>query len=83
MCGITMCPARLSALGNQMSLEGTPRRFGVQFKLVWFYYTQRRAGTPAFQSAPLRGNCRRLRRHWAFWFCRCVLAIQLSACADA
>jgi hypothetical protein len=40
-------------------------------------------GTPAFQSAPLRGKCCRLRRHWAFWFCRCVLAIQLSACADA
>ncbi|MDR1925816.1 MAG: hypothetical protein LBQ66_15730 [Planctomycetaceae bacterium] len=25
--------------------------FGVPFKLVWFYYAQRRAGTPAFQSA--------------------------------
>ncbi|MDR1925643.1 MAG: hypothetical protein LBQ66_14830 [Planctomycetaceae bacterium] len=26
---------------------------------------------------------RRLRRHWAVWFWRCVLAIQLSAIADA
>jgi hypothetical protein len=41
MCGITRHPARLSALGNQTSLEGTPRRvgehlptrFGVQFRL--------------------------------------------------
>jgi hypothetical protein len=38
-------------------------------------------GTPAFQSTPLRGYCR-LRRQLPFWFCRCVLAIQLSACAD-
>jgi hypothetical protein len=28
-------------------------------------------GTPAFQSAPLRGCCR-LRRRLAFWFYRCV-----------
>ncbi|MDR1925303.1 MAG: hypothetical protein LBQ66_13115 [Planctomycetaceae bacterium] len=33
-----------------------PKRFGVPFFLVWFYSTQRRDGTPAFQSAPLRGK---------------------------
>ncbi|MDR1922782.1 MAG: hypothetical protein LBQ66_00290 [Planctomycetaceae bacterium] len=56
-------PARLCALGNQTSLEGTPRRvgehlpnrFGVQFKLVWFYYAQRRAGRPRSSPSPLRG----------------------------
>jgi hypothetical protein len=29
-----------------------PNRIGVQFKLVWFYYTQRRAGRP--RSSPRR-----------------------------
>jgi hypothetical protein len=56
-------PARLSALGSQTSLEGTPRRvgehlpkrLGVQFKLVWFYYAQRRAGRPRSSPFPLRG----------------------------
>ncbi|MDR1926038.1 MAG: hypothetical protein LBQ66_16845 [Planctomycetaceae bacterium] len=60
-------------------MEGTPRcvgehlptHFGVQFKLVRFYYTQRRAGRPRSSPLPLRGNCR-LRRCLAFWFCRCV-----------
>ncbi|MDR1926041.1 MAG: hypothetical protein LBQ66_16860 [Planctomycetaceae bacterium] len=28
---------------------------------------------------PLRDKCCRLRRHWAFWFCRCVLTLPLSA----
>ncbi|MDR1924124.1 MAG: hypothetical protein LBQ66_07095 [Planctomycetaceae bacterium] len=50
----------LSALGNQTSLEGTPKRvgehlpnrFGVPFKLFWCYYTQRRAGRP--RSSPRR-----------------------------
>ncbi|MDR1923414.1 MAG: hypothetical protein LBQ66_03475 [Planctomycetaceae bacterium] len=45
MCGTTRHPARLSALGNRTSLEGTPKRvgghlptrFGVQFKLFWCY----------------------------------------------
>ncbi|MDR1925333.1 MAG: hypothetical protein LBQ66_13265 [Planctomycetaceae bacterium] len=46
-----------------------PNRFGVQFQLVRFYYTQRRAGRPRSSPSPLRGNCRRC-RHWAFWFCR-------------
>ncbi|MDR1924479.1 MAG: hypothetical protein LBQ66_08890 [Planctomycetaceae bacterium] len=57
-------PARLCALGNQTSLEGTPRRvgehlptcLGVQFKLFWFYYTQRRAGCPRSSPPPLRGE---------------------------
>ncbi|MDR1925223.1 MAG: hypothetical protein LBQ66_12710 [Planctomycetaceae bacterium] len=57
-------PARLCALGNQISLEGTPRRvgehllnrFGVQFKLFWFYYAQRRAGRPRSSPSPLRGE---------------------------
>ncbi|MDR1923815.1 MAG: hypothetical protein LBQ66_05535 [Planctomycetaceae bacterium] len=60
MCGITRRDARLSALGNRISLEGTPRRvggylpirFGVQFKLFWCYYTLRRAGCP--RSSPRR-----------------------------
>ncbi|MDR1924705.1 MAG: hypothetical protein LBQ66_10040 [Planctomycetaceae bacterium] len=47
-------------------MEGTPRRvgehllirLGVQFKLVRFYYAQRRAGMPAFLSvAASRQNC--------------------------
>ncbi|MDR1924571.1 MAG: hypothetical protein LBQ66_09355 [Planctomycetaceae bacterium] len=38
-----------------------PTRFGVQFKLVRFYYAQRRAGRPRSSPSPLRGNCR-LRR---------------------
>jgi hypothetical protein len=29
MCGITRRPARLCALGNRTSLEGTPKRVGV------------------------------------------------------
>ncbi|MDR1923884.1 MAG: hypothetical protein LBQ66_05885, partial [Planctomycetaceae bacterium] len=145
-------PARLCALGNRTSLEGTPRRvgehlpnrLGVQFKLVRFYYAQRRAGRP--RSSPRRfaaivgvadnvrwatdrravvfsasgasrkqwggtrvgifiaqnNTCRCCRgeacprpngaerasvkpkrpKRRAFWFYRCVLAIQLSACAD-
>jgi hypothetical protein len=28
MCGIARHPVRLSGLGNRISLEGTPRRFG-------------------------------------------------------
>ncbi|MDR1923638.1 MAG: hypothetical protein LBQ66_04615 [Planctomycetaceae bacterium] len=57
-------PARLSALGNRTSLEGTPRRvggylptrLGVQFKLVRFYYALRRAGRPRSSPLPLRGE---------------------------
>ncbi|MDR1924002.1 MAG: hypothetical protein LBQ66_06480 [Planctomycetaceae bacterium] len=33
-----------------------PKRFGVQFKLVWFYYAQRRAGRPRSSPFPLRGE---------------------------
>ncbi|MDR1922737.1 MAG: hypothetical protein LBQ66_00065 [Planctomycetaceae bacterium] len=33
-----------------------PNRFGVQFKLVWFYYAQRRAGCPRSSPSPLRGK---------------------------
>jgi hypothetical protein len=61
-------PARLSALGNRISLEETPRRvgehlptcFGIQFKLVWFYYAKRRAGCPRSSPSPLRGKIVRL-----------------------
>ncbi|MDR1925497.1 MAG: hypothetical protein LBQ66_14085 [Planctomycetaceae bacterium] len=64
MCGIARRPARLCALGNQTSLEGAsrrvgehlPTRFGVQFRLVWFYYAQRRAGRPRSSPSPLRGK---------------------------
>ncbi|MDR1924263.1 MAG: hypothetical protein LBQ66_07810, partial [Planctomycetaceae bacterium] len=34
----------------------SPNRFGVQFKLFWFYYTQRRAGFPRSSPPPLRGE---------------------------
>ncbi|MDR1925275.1 MAG: hypothetical protein LBQ66_12975 [Planctomycetaceae bacterium] len=33
-----------------------PTRFGVQFKLIRFYYTQRRAGRPRSSPLPLRGE---------------------------
>jgi hypothetical protein len=33
-----------------------PTRFGVQFKLVRFYYAQRRAGRPRSSPSPLRGE---------------------------
>jgi hypothetical protein len=68
--------------GSRLPTLRLPIRFGVQFKLFWCYYAQRRAGHPRSSPSPLRGK-RRLRRHLPFWFCQCVLAIQLSACADA
>ncbi|MDR1925833.1 MAG: hypothetical protein LBQ66_15815 [Planctomycetaceae bacterium] len=33
-----------------------PNRFGVQFKLVRFYYAQRRAGHPRSSPSPLCGG---------------------------
>ncbi|MDR1923650.1 MAG: hypothetical protein LBQ66_04675 [Planctomycetaceae bacterium] len=44
----------------------SPTRLGVQFKLVRFYYAQRRAGRPRSSPSPLRGNCR-LRRRVMIW----------------
>ncbi|MDR1923037.1 MAG: hypothetical protein LBQ66_01585 [Planctomycetaceae bacterium] len=41
--------------------------FGVQFKLVWFYYAQRRAGRPRSSPFPLRGKffpCREAANMW-------------------
>ncbi|MDR1922883.1 MAG: hypothetical protein LBQ66_00800, partial [Planctomycetaceae bacterium] len=34
-----------------------PTRLGIQFKLVRFYYAQRRASRPRSCPLPLRGNC--------------------------
>ncbi|MDR1924854.1 MAG: hypothetical protein LBQ66_10815 [Planctomycetaceae bacterium] len=64
LCGITRHPARLCALGNQTSSEGTPRRvgeylppcLGVQFKLFWCYCAQRRAGCPRSSPSPRCGE---------------------------
>jgi hypothetical protein len=58
-----------------MSLEGTPKRvgehlpnrFGVQFKLVWFYYAQRRAGRPRSSPSPLRGKEKNFREAETDW----------------
>ncbi|MDR1923361.1 MAG: hypothetical protein LBQ66_03210 [Planctomycetaceae bacterium] len=77
-CGITRCPARLSALGNRTSLEGPPRcvgehwppRFGVQFQLVRFYSAQRRAGRPRSSPSPLRGEL--------MWYNFGILMVQFS-----
>ncbi|MDR1923872.1 MAG: hypothetical protein LBQ66_05825 [Planctomycetaceae bacterium] len=38
--------------GGRLPTLRSPIRFGVQFKLVWFYYAQRRAGRP--RSSPRR-----------------------------
>ncbi|MDR1925918.1 MAG: hypothetical protein LBQ66_16240 [Planctomycetaceae bacterium] len=55
-----------------------PTRFGVQFKLVRFYYAQRRAGRP--RSSPIAASRQvSATPMGACWFCRCVLAIPLSA----
>ncbi|MDR1923026.1 MAG: hypothetical protein LBQ66_01530 [Planctomycetaceae bacterium] len=44
-----------------------PNRFGVQFKLVRFYYAQRRAGRPRSSPSPLRGDCLPVGRRRANW----------------
>ncbi|MDR1925785.1 MAG: hypothetical protein LBQ66_15570 [Planctomycetaceae bacterium] len=41
----------------------SPNRFGVPFKLVRCYNTQRRAGRPRSSPSPLRGYCRLRRRN--------------------
>ncbi|MDR1923087.1 MAG: hypothetical protein LBQ66_01840, partial [Planctomycetaceae bacterium] len=56
-----------------------PIRFGVQFKLVRFYYAQRRAGRPRSSPSPLRGNCR-LRRRVTVWYINTCSAPLFSAC---
>jgi hypothetical protein len=82
------CPARLCALGNQISLEGPPKgvgellpnRLGFLLKIFWCFYTQWGGGRPRSSPSPLRGYCRLRQR--VTLVNRCVLAIQLSACAD-
>ncbi|MDR1925174.1 MAG: hypothetical protein LBQ66_12455 [Planctomycetaceae bacterium] len=41
--------------GSRLPTLHLPNRFGVQFKLVRFYYAQRRAGRPRSSPFPLRG----------------------------
>ncbi|MDR1924913.1 MAG: hypothetical protein LBQ66_11120 [Planctomycetaceae bacterium] len=41
--------------GGRLPTLRSPTRFGVQFKLVRFYYAQRRAGRPRSSPFPLRG----------------------------
>jgi hypothetical protein len=74
-------PARLCALRNQTSLEGTPKRLGVQFQLVRFYYARGRrdARVPVRAASRLLSECRQTE---SGLINRYVLAIQLSACAD-
>ncbi|MDR1924051.1 MAG: hypothetical protein LBQ66_06725 [Planctomycetaceae bacterium] len=42
--------------GGRLPTLHLPTRFGVQFKLVRFYYAQRRAGRPRSSPSPLRGK---------------------------
>ncbi|MDR1923443.1 MAG: hypothetical protein LBQ66_03620 [Planctomycetaceae bacterium] len=42
--------------GSRLPTLHLPNRFGVQFKLVRFYYAQRRAGRPRSSPLPLRGG---------------------------
>ncbi|MDR1924923.1 MAG: hypothetical protein LBQ66_11170 [Planctomycetaceae bacterium] len=53
--------------------------FGVQFKLFWFYYTQRRAGRPRSSPSPLRGK-RRLSPTLVVWYIDACSAPLFSAC---
>jgi hypothetical protein len=45
--------------GGRLPTLRLPTRLGVPFKLVWFYYTQRRAGHPRSCPSPLRGDITR------------------------
>jgi hypothetical protein len=49
--------------GSRLPTLRLPTRFGIQFKLFWFYHAQRRAGRPRSSPFPLRG---------IFGGCRCV-----------
>ncbi|MDR1924655.1 MAG: hypothetical protein LBQ66_09785 [Planctomycetaceae bacterium] len=42
--------------GGRLPTLRLPTRLGVQFQLVQFYYTQRRAGRPRSSPSPLRGK---------------------------
>ncbi|MDR1925051.1 MAG: hypothetical protein LBQ66_11830 [Planctomycetaceae bacterium] len=42
--------------GGRLPTLHLPIRFGTPFKLLWCYYTQRRAGRPRSSPFPLRGN---------------------------
>ncbi|MDR1924576.1 MAG: hypothetical protein LBQ66_09380, partial [Planctomycetaceae bacterium] len=66
--------------GGRLPTLRSPTRLGVQFKLVWFYYTQRRAGRP--RSSPRRfaanvvgcADIGRFGFSGAFWRSSCRLA---------
>jgi hypothetical protein len=53
---------RLAPLAENATASGRlptlrlPTRLGVQFKLIRFYYAQRRAGRPRSSPSPLRGE---------------------------
>ncbi|MDR1925612.1 MAG: hypothetical protein LBQ66_14670 [Planctomycetaceae bacterium] len=42
--------------GSRLPTLRSPPCLGVQFKLFWFYYAQRRAGCPRSSPSPLRGK---------------------------
>ncbi|MDR1924697.1 MAG: hypothetical protein LBQ66_10000 [Planctomycetaceae bacterium] len=51
----TLC-YRLPTLCYRLPTLHLPTRFGVPFKLIWFYYTHRRAGCPRSGHSSLRGK---------------------------
>ncbi|MDR1923027.1 MAG: hypothetical protein LBQ66_01535, partial [Planctomycetaceae bacterium] len=63
--GLLRSPKTQPPSGRLPTLR-SPTRFGVQFKLFWFYYALRRAGRPRSSPSPLRGNCW-LRRRMSVW----------------
>jgi hypothetical protein len=65
--------------GSRLPTLHLPTRLGVQFKLFWFYYTQRRAGRPRSSPSPLRGYCR-LRRRVTVWYINTFSAPLFSSC---
>jgi hypothetical protein len=77
-------PARLCVLGNRTSLEGTPRRVGerkVGNRPLGGCVFGERSKTKTVDRQTTLAKPKRPKRR-TFWFFRCVLAIQLSACAD-
>ncbi|MDR1923755.1 MAG: hypothetical protein LBQ66_05205 [Planctomycetaceae bacterium] len=58
-----------------------PTRFGVQFKLFWCYYTQRRAGRP--RSSPRRFAAIVSCADGVFWYINTFPAATVCLSADA
>ncbi|MDR1925865.1 MAG: hypothetical protein LBQ66_15975 [Planctomycetaceae bacterium] len=59
--------------GGRLPTLRSPIRFGVQFKLVWFYYAQRRAGCLRSSPFPLRGKFFSLPGSGNFFMCVCFI----------